>query len=89
MTQAVPRFRGPGVEASLQKVIDAFAQLQQDRYTADYDIGRNWSRLDVQNALGMAEEALRTWRAIRREKLAQDHLLTMFGARRMQGPPDP
>jgi uncharacterized protein (UPF0332 family) len=88
MSQAVPKFKGSGVEADLQKVIDAFAQLQQDRYTADYDVGRNWSRVDVENALAIADEAFKMWRGIRKEKLAQDHLLTMFGARRMHGPGD-
>jgi hypothetical protein len=88
MSQAVKEFKGPGVEADLQKVIAAFAQLQQDRYAADYDVGRNWSRRDVENALAAADEAFRTWRVIRKETLAQDHLLTMFGARRTQGTPD-
>lgn len=69
------------VEAGLKKVIDAFAQLQDDRYTADYDFGRNWSRVDVTNTLGIADEAFNAWRMIRKEKTAQDHLLTMFGAR--------
>jgi hypothetical protein len=88
MSQAVRKFKEPGVEADLQKVIDAFAQLQQDRYAADYDVSRNWSRLDVNIEQAIADEAFKTWRGIRKERLAQDHLLTMFGARRMQSPPD-
>jgi hypothetical protein len=63
-------------------VIAAFAQLQEDRYTADYDVGRTWSRLDVTNTLAIADEAFVAWRAVRKEKIAQDHLMTMFGARR-------
>ncbi len=85
MSQAVFKFRGVTlnpVEADLKKVIDAFAQLQEDRYTADYDFGRSWSRSDVTNALAIADEAFKAWRIIRKEKMAQDHLLTMFGARR-------
>lgn len=69
------------VEAHLKKVIAAFAQLQEDRKTADYDFGRNWSRIDVTNTLATASEAFKAWRTIRKEKIAQDHLLTMFGAR--------
>lgn len=69
------------LETDLKKVIDAFAQLQEDRLTADYDFGSNWSRLDVANALAIADEAFKAWRTIRKEKIAQDHLLAMFGAR--------
>jgi len=84
MSQAVPRFKGANqAEIDLQKVIDAFAQLQQDRYTADYDVGTIWTPVEVKNALAIAEEAFNAWRAVRKEKIAQDHLLTMFGARRM------
>ena len=69
------------IEAELQKLIQAFAQLYEDRCTADYDIGKTWSRTDVTNTLGIADEAFKTWRGIRKEKLAQHHLLSMFGAR--------
>ena len=71
----------PQVEAKLKSVIKAFAQLQEDGHTADYDVGRIWSRVDVTNALAIADEAFAAWRDIRKEKIAQDHLLTMFGAR--------
>jgi hypothetical protein len=76
MSQAVTRLKGANqVGVHLQKVIDAFAQLQQDRYTADYDIGTNWTPVEVKNTF-------KAWRAIRKETIAQDHLLTIFGARR-------
>src|ERR1017187_6158872 len=39
------------VEEDLKTVIDAFAQLQEDRYTADYDVGTNWSPKGVENTL--------------------------------------
>jgi len=32
------------VEIELQKLISKFTQLQNDRYEADYDVGRKWSR---------------------------------------------
>jgi uncharacterized protein (UPF0332 family) len=69
------------VEVELQKVISAFAQLQEDRYKADYDVGWIWSRTDVANTLAIADEAFKTWRRIRKEKAAQHHLMSMFGAR--------
>jgi len=70
------------VELDLRRLIDAFDQLQQDRHTADYDVGRKWSRVDVTNTLAIADEAFKAWKNIRKEKIAQDHPLTMFGARR-------
>ena len=71
------------VEADLIKVISAFARLQNDRHTADYDVAEDWSRADVKKSLLIAVDAFKTWKTIRKEKIAQDHLLTMFGARRV------
>ena len=85
MSQAAFKFKGgtpSPLEAHLKTVIAAFAQLQEDRYTADYDVGRTWSRLDVTNTLAIADEAFVAWRNVRKEKIAQDRLMTMFGARR-------
>lgn len=85
MSQAVFKFQGgqlSPVEASLKTVITAFTQLQEDRHTADYDVATIWSRLDVTSTLAIADEAFVAWREIRKEKIAQDHLMTMFGARR-------
>jgi hypothetical protein len=86
MSQAAFKFQ-PGTlspaEADLKKIIHSFAQLQEDRYTADYDVGKIWSRVDVTNTLAIADEAFLAWRNIRKQTIAQDHLMTMFGARRL------
>ena len=68
-------------ETELQKLIGKFTQLQRDRYEADYDVGRKWSRYDVENTLALATEVFNTWRGIRKEHAAQHHLMSMFGAR--------
>ena len=68
-------------ETELQKLIGKFIQLQKDRYEADYDVARKWSRYDVENTLASATEVFSTWRGIRKEKVAQHHLMSMFGAR--------
>jgi len=70
------------IESDLSKVIEAFLRLQDDRYAADYDVAKVWSRSDVLTTLALAEQAFKSWRSIRKEKIAQDHLLSMFGARR-------
>ena len=71
------------VEADLMKVIKAFGLLQDDRHVADYDVAKNWTRADVMITLALAADAFKAWKSIRKEKIAQDHLLTMFGARRV------
>jgi uncharacterized protein (UPF0332 family) len=69
------------VETELKKVIEAFGQLQEDRYEADYDVGRTWSRTEVEETLAMADEAFTKWRSIHENQVAQHHLMSMFGAR--------
>jgi uncharacterized protein (UPF0332 family) len=58
------------IEAKLKIVVDSFAQLQEDRHIADYDVGTIWSRAEVTNALAIADEAFLAWRDIRKEKIA-------------------
>jgi NOL1/NOP2/fmu family ribosome biogenesis protein len=69
------------IEAELKSVIAKFTQLQKDRYEADYDVGKSWSRTEVTRTLELADEIFATWRRVRKDRLAQDHLLSMFGAR--------
>src|ERR1700694_2477807 len=47
-------------ETELRKLISKFTQLQKDRYEADYDVGRTWSRYDVENTLALATEVFDT-----------------------------
>ena len=85
MSHATYPFKaGPqgAVERQLQAIIEAFGQLQDHRNSAAYDVGRVWARIDVKNTLSIADEAFKSWKNIRKEKIAQEHFLTMFGARR-------
>jgi hypothetical protein len=36
---------------------------------------------DVENTLALATEVFHPWRGIRKEKVAQHHLMSMFGVR--------
>jgi hypothetical protein len=74
--------QGGSIEADLKKVVEAFALLQDERHSADYDVDLIWARSEVVSTLEIADEAFLAWKKIRKDKLAQDHLLTMFGARR-------
>jgi len=65
----------------LKGVAEAFVYLQQRRHEADYDNAKIWSRSDVLNVLGIAEDAFTLWRDIRKTELAQDYLISMLGPR--------
>jgi hypothetical protein len=69
------------VEVALTDVITAFGQLQGDRHRADYDLGWNIVRTDVNDAITLAEATFQKWRSIRGEEAARNHLLSMFGAK--------
>ena len=85
MSQAEFKVKGrplSPMEADLRLVVEVFNRLQQERYIADYDVGRIWARSDVVETLDVADLSFAAWKRIRKDKIAQDHLLTMFGARR-------
>ena len=69
------------MEQALQDVVTAFSQLQKDRERADYDGGWKLVETDVRDAIGLSEEVFATWRKIKDEEIARNHLLSMFGAR--------
>jgi hypothetical protein len=69
------------IEADIRSLIAKFTQLQKDRNEADYNVAKIWFSTDVVRTLDVADEVFTIWRRIRKEKLAQHHLLSMFGAR--------
>jgi hypothetical protein len=69
------------LESDIRTLIDKFGQLQKDRNEADYNVAMIWSRTDGVRSLELAGQVFTIWRRIRREDLAQHHLLSMFGAR--------
>jgi transposase len=74
------QFRGQPalVVARLRAVAKAFADLQQDRNTADYDSTRRWSRAEVLGQIHQVASAFETWKTIRKEQIAQDYLLSLL-----------
>lgn len=76
----------PGQNATyvdhLKTVANAFVQLQQHRYTADYDNSQKWSRTQVLAQISLATKAFTSWRAIRTERIAQDYLLSFLTVKR-------
>lgn len=69
------------IEADIKSLVAKFTQLQKDRYEVDYNVAKIWSHTDVARTLDLGNEVFTIWRRIRKEKLAQHHLMSMFGAR--------
>ena len=61
----------------LHTVTDTFIQLQQQRQTADYDSGKQWSRKEVSFLLTNLEGAFGSWKAIRDDDTAQEYLVKL------------
>ena len=50
----------------LVSVLETFIELQDARHQADYDLSRQWNRMDVLNHVGAARQALKDWQAVRK-----------------------
>jgi hypothetical protein len=69
---------GGDVPSELYTVAHNFIQLQEHRYTADYNNSKQWSRSDVLNALTLATDAFYAWALVCSQDAAQDFLLQLF-----------
>jgi len=72
------RRQAPAVVTRLIAVANTFIDLQQDRHAADYDSTRRWSRAEVLGQIHQAAIAFDDWKAIRKEQIAQDYLLSLL-----------
>ena|SRR5437667_334130 len=68
----------PCVVAELHKVAGAFSELQQRRHVADYDNSTVWTRTQALRQVENAAIAFQSWRAVRKEEIAQRYLLSLF-----------
>lgn len=66
------------VSPDLVKVAVAFAELQEDRLKADYDLGTTVSRLDALEALITAEDVLDRWPALQSAPNTRTFLLALL-----------
>jgi len=53
------------LDPSLFAVVQAFVDLQEARHDADYNLGKQWNRLDVLNRVQAARQAFSDWATIR------------------------
>lgn len=66
------------VPPALRNVAEAFAGLQEERHTADYDNHETWSITEVQAILKTAEGAFHNWQSIRNDPMSGNYLLLML-----------
>ncbi len=56
----------------------AFATLQDERHSADYDNSRAWSQTDALEVLKLAHEAFKSWDQVREDPMAGNYLIAML-----------
>lgn len=63
---------------SLRLVAQTFAQLQEDRHFADYDLTEDLDPADALLQVKSAQEIFDTWPTIRNEQIAQAYLVSLL-----------
>ncbi len=66
------------VAGHLKIVAQAFVELQQRRHAADYNYVKKWSKTEVQTHIDTAIAAFQSWKIIRKERIAQDYLVSLL-----------
>lgn len=72
----------PSVVADLRNVAKVFAELQEQRHTADYDNTKFWTKTDALAQVVSVQQAFGSWKNIRNERIAQAYLMSLLVKRR-------
>jgi hypothetical protein len=73
---------GQNISLALFFVAEAFGDLQEERHSADYDVGRSYSRSDALSAVNQARVGFFNWNRIRSTDEANVFLTALaFGVR--------
>ena len=70
------------VKKHLHLVAETFVQMHQQRENADYDYSTAWARTDVVAKVATVDAAFKSWKAIRKEDIAQAFLFTLLQKKR-------
>ena len=73
------------IQPALARVATTFADLQQARHEADYDLGRRFSRPEVLNLIDSTEEAFDNWESVRGSVQAEAFLTGLRAYNNIQG----
>jgi len=69
---------GGGVPADLQLVAARFVDLQEIRHAADYNVGRRFTRQEVQLVVAQAQQAFAAWDRVRRQPEARVYVTALL-----------
>jgi uncharacterized protein (UPF0332 family) len=72
-----PKSQRDANAAKLTDVAEAFARLQAERHRADYDLGNNFTRAEVEGLIERAEQARADWRDLRSRDAELAHFFAM------------
>src|SRR5258708_3549343 len=67
----------PQTVANLRFVAHTFAQLQEDRHFADYNLTKDLDQTDALNQVKSAEKIFNIWPSIRIEQITQAYLVSL------------
>lgn len=67
---------------NLQRVVNTFVRMHEQRELADYDYSSNWTRTDVLPKVEGVAAAFKAWKAIRNEDIARAFLFTLLYKKR-------
>jgi len=67
----------PRVVDTLRFVALTFAQLQEDRHFADYNLTKDISSIDALAQVKSAERVFHVWPSIRASQIAQEYLVSL------------
>ncbi len=71
-----------GVVSDLKYVARTFARLQEQRYIADYDNAKFWTKTEALSQVRSVQNAFRAWERIAKESTAQSYLLSLIVRKR-------
>ena len=66
------------IPPALQNVAGSFVDLQEDRHIADYNNHEQWTAIEVQDILKVAQSAFDDWLSVRTDPMAGNYLLAML-----------
>jgi uncharacterized protein (UPF0332 family) len=72
-----------GTPPALERVCEAFIDLQQARHEADYDLMRTFTRREVQDVVERAERAFEDWKSVAGSSAADAYLVALLLRKRL------
>ena len=73
-----PDLNGLRLQDEIVRVAAAFVDLQQHRHDADYNMGRQFTRIEALNIVSTAERAFADWRAVRNSAQADTFVVGLL-----------